>query len=225
MHKGHSNPATAIACAIFAAAPALAEPLTYEMFGAKGDGRTDDRAAIVAAHKAANEKGLPVRAKDGAVYYVKSDEGTAVVKTDVDFGTAKFVVDDTEVKNLHSPLFAVAPDKDEVRVEGVKSLRRGQGNLGAALPGKCLVHLWYDGVKRYVRYGPNQNGGTAQQEVLVVDADGTIDGGTPLLWDYDGITGVFARPIDERTLVVRGGTFVTYSRTGVLITRIGASTP
>ena len=204
-----SQQTAAIACAIFAAASALAEPVTYEAFGAKGDGKTDDRAAIVAAHKAANEQGLPVRAKDGAVYYVKSDEGTAVVKTDVDFGTAKFVIDDTEVKKLNSPLFSVAPGKDEVRVEGVKSLKRGQKNLGAALPGKCFVHLWYDGVKRYIRYGPNQNNGTAQQEVLVADADGTIDAGTPLLWDYDKLTGIFARPIDERPLVVRGGTFVT----------------
>ena len=211
MHPGQNAPTAAIACAIsiFAAASTLAETVTYEMFGAKGDGKTDDRAAIVAAHKAANEKGLPVRARDGATYYVKSDEGTAVVKTDVDFGTATFVIDDTEVKNLHSTLFAVTSERDEVRVEGVKSLRRGQKNLGAELPGKCFVHLWYDGAKRYIRYGPNQNSGTAQQEVLVADADGTIDGDTPPLWDYDGITGIFARPIDERTLVVRGGTFVT----------------
>ena len=172
-----------LAFALVAASHA-AEPMTYEMFGAKGDGKTDDRAAIIATHKAANEKGAPVRAKDGATYYVKSDEGTAVVKTDVDFGTAKFVIDDTEVKRYHSNLFAVKPSKGEFSVKGVKSLKRGDRNIGTTLPAKCLVHVWYDGVKRYIRYGANQNNGTAQQEVLVVHPDGTIDDTTPLLWDY-----------------------------------------
>lgn len=55
MHQGHTKPTAAIACALFAVASALAEPVTYEAFGAKGDGRSDDRAAIIAAHKAANE--------------------------------------------------------------------------------------------------------------------------------------------------------------------------
>ena len=194
--------------AIFAASHA-AEPVTYEMFGAKGDGKTDDRAAIIATHKAANERGAPVRAKDGATYYVKSDEGTAEVKTDVDFGTAKFVIDDTEVKRYHSNLFAVKADKVEFRVKGAQSLKRGDRNIGAALPAKCLVDVWYDGVKRYIRYGANQNNGTSQQEVLVVHPDGTIDDSTPLLWDYTNVTKMVAYPIDEKTLTVKGGTFVT----------------
>jgi len=43
-----------------------AEPqvfVTYEQHGAVGDGKTDDRVAIVAAHADANAKGLPVRAR------------------------------------------------------------------------------------------------------------------------------------------------------------------
>jgi FHS family L-fucose permease-like MFS transporter len=47
-----------------------AKVVTYEEFGAKGDGRTDDRSAIVRAHAAANERGARVRAKDGATYYL-----------------------------------------------------------------------------------------------------------------------------------------------------------
>ena len=39
--------------------------VTYEEFGAVGDGKTDDQMAIVAAHEAANAKGLPVRECDG----------------------------------------------------------------------------------------------------------------------------------------------------------------
>ena len=183
--------------------------VTYEQFGAKGDGRTDDRAAIIAAHDAANKSGSPVRARDGAVYYVKSEEGTAVVKTDVDFGTAKFIIDDTEVKKINSPLFSIRPDRGEFQVAGVKSLKRGQGNIGASLPGRCFVQLRYDAVKHYIRFGLNQNNGEAQQEILVVDANGDIDPGTPLLWDYPAISRITACPIDGRTLTVKGGVFVT----------------
>ena len=35
-------------------------------YNAKGDGKTDDRAAIIAAHEAANRLGARVRAKNGA---------------------------------------------------------------------------------------------------------------------------------------------------------------
>ena len=60
------------------------EYLTYEQFGAKGDGVTDDFHAIMATHAAANEKGLPVRATDGKTYYIGNTIGPAVVCTDVD---------------------------------------------------------------------------------------------------------------------------------------------
>ena len=44
--------------------------VTYEEFGAKGDGVTDDFFAIKAAHEYANENHMPVRAKDDATYYI-----------------------------------------------------------------------------------------------------------------------------------------------------------
>ena len=144
--------AVAWSVAIFAGAP-----VEYEQFGAKGDSKTDDRAAIIAAHEAANRLGASVRAKDGATYYVASDVGTAVVKTDVDFGTAKFVIDDTKVKKVYSPLFCVEAGSPKFSVEGVKSLKKGQTNLGVRLPSSCLVKVVDDKVKRYIRFGPNQD--------------------------------------------------------------------
>ena len=44
--------------------------VSYEDFGAVGDGIHDDLPAIVEAHRYANEQGLPVRARDGAIYYI-----------------------------------------------------------------------------------------------------------------------------------------------------------
>ena len=55
--------------------------ITYEQFGAVGDGIHDDQAAIIAAHQAANEQGLPVRAADGKTYYIGRGDKVAVIKT------------------------------------------------------------------------------------------------------------------------------------------------
>ena len=58
--------------------------VTYEEFGAVGDGKADDQSAIVAAHAAANEKGLPVKAGDGKTYYIGGGGLTADIRTDGD---------------------------------------------------------------------------------------------------------------------------------------------
>ena len=175
----------------------------------RGDGKTDDRAAIIAAHEAANRLGASVRAKDGATYYVASDVGTAAVKTDVDFGTAKFVIDDTKVEKISSPLFRVEAGSPKFSVEGVKLLKKGQTNLGVRFPSSCLVKVVDDKVKRYIRFGPNQDNGHAQQEMVLVSREGEIDENTPLLWDYPEITAIEAFPVDDATLTIKGGVFVT----------------
>ena len=68
---GHKTALAAFAalCALAAGAEDM-QALSYEAFGAVGDGKADDRPAIIATHAAANERGLPVRAKDGATYYM-----------------------------------------------------------------------------------------------------------------------------------------------------------
>ena len=75
--------------------------VTYEQFGAKGDGKTDDYEAIVKAHEYANANKLPVKAKSGATYYVckmnpKNPQG-ALIKTDTDWTGAKFIIDDSKL--------------------------------------------------------------------------------------------------------------------------------
>ena len=175
-------------------APAPRPVVTYEEFGAKGDGKADDRLAIVAAHAAANERGLPVRARDGATYYMGCSGETAIIRTDVDFGTAKFIIDDTKVKkrDIRSQCFVVAPDGKpiditkqvneaarsrgaEPAIQAVKPVvAKRQGGLGVKLPGRCLVQLCDDSVKHYIRKGANRNNGTEQNEVLLVAADGMV---------------------------------------------------
>lgn len=194
-------------CAAFGVSAATF--VTYEEFGAVGDGKTDDQAAIVAAHAAANEKGLPVKATDGRTYLIGKGAKTAVVKTDVDFGTAQFLIDDVGLKDVHKPVFSVEPSRKPETVAGVSTLEAGQSRLAAKLPGPSLVVAENKNARQYIRYGANQNNGTAQKEVFLVDASGAIDPRTPVTFDFAAVTALKAHPLEAKRLTVRGGRFTT----------------
>ena len=198
-------------CPLFAFSCAAPKYLTYEQFGAKGDGVTDDFPAIMATHATANEKGLPVKATGGKTYYIGNTIGTAVIRTDVDFGTAKFIIDDSKVsvEDRKADVFLVESAIKPVLIEEVRSLKRDQANIGRALPGRCLVEVVNDNHKVYIRLGANQNSGVSQQEFFIADKDGNIEPSTALVWDYDEISRITAHPIDEKTLTIKGGIFTT----------------
>ena len=96
--------------------------VTYEAFGAVGDGKTDDLPAIAAAHAYANEHGLPVRAKDDATYYIGGKAIVVMVGTDVDFGKAHFIIDDTEIEDRGKPIFLIPRTTKEFTPE-ISSLK------------------------------------------------------------------------------------------------------
>ncbi len=181
----------------------------YSQFGAKGDGQTDDIDAIVKAHQFANEHGLPVKADDGATYYISGRSRTAVIQTDTDFGTAVFLIDDTDVENRGAQVFVVSSKLRSFKLEGVSSLRRNQEKIDVSLPGPCLVTVTDANVRRYIRFGANRNDGSSQTDVFLVDQDGNVDMDAPIIWDFDQITDITARPIDQEALTLTGGRFTT----------------
>jgi len=193
----------------FACAPT--KYLTYEQFGAKGDGVSDDFPAIIATHAAANEKGLAVKAAAGKTYYIGNTTGTAVIRTDVDFGTARFIIDDSQVspEDREHYIFRVESSVEPFPIDGIGSLKRDQTNIGTSLPGRCLVEVVNDHHKVYIRLGANQNSGVSQQEFFIADADGNIEPSSALIWDYDEITRIIAHPIDDNLLTIKGGIFTT----------------
>ena len=81
--------------------------VTYEEFGAVGDGITDDFASLYLAHQYANENGLPVVARDGAEYYlhcpiVDGEVREIIIKTDTKFGEARITIDDRDLSCFKS---------------------------------------------------------------------------------------------------------------------------
>ena len=76
----------------------------YSDFGAKGDGETDDFAAIKACHDYANIWGNTVHANEGKTYFIgKNTLGESItVKTDTYMHGANFIVDDHEIEVHHT---------------------------------------------------------------------------------------------------------------------------
>ncbi len=181
----------------------------YSDFGAKGDGKTDDMDAIAAAHAVANQHGLPVKAGEGATYYISGKNRTAVIRTNTDFGTAAFIIDDTDVESRTAHVFLVSSSQQPFKLEGISSLKRDQEKIDVPLPGTCIITVTNSNVKRYIRYGPNQNNGSSQTDIFIVDKSGNVDMDAPIIWDFDQITDITALPIDETTLTISGGRFTT----------------
>lgn len=183
--------------------------VSYGDFGAVGDGKADDMEAIAATHAFANVHGLKVKANEGATYYISGKSRTAIIRTNTDFGTAAFIIDDTNVQNRNSQIFLVNSALQSFKPAGISSLKRNQEKLDISLPGTCIITVTNSNVKRYIRFGPNQNNGSSQTDIFIADKDGRVDPKAPIIWDFDQITDINALPIDETTLTLTGGRFTT----------------
>ena len=197
----------------------MIKAVTYEEYGAKGDGVTDDSEAIRAAHDYANENGLPVEGKAGATYYIGSISQTIVIKTDTNWNGATFILDDhrirwdnTTLRNIQ--VFTVAPDT-AIKTVSVPSslakngLSKGQTNIGMTFSEPCMIKIENSNEKIYVRVGVNANSGANKNELILVDENGNVDPSTPIQYDYSSITKITVYSIDEKAISVGNATFTT----------------
>jgi hypothetical protein len=181
----------------------------YSDFGAKGDGKTDDIEAIIAAHAYANEHNLKVKADDKATYYIGGKDRTTIIQTDTDFGTASFIIDDSDVENRASSVFLVSSKMKTEKIEGISALKRNQTKIAVNLKHRSLITVTNSTVKHYIRFGLNQNNGSNQTDIFLVNKNGQVDQSAPIIWDFDQITDITALPIDEKKLSITGGRFKT----------------
>lgn len=186
-----------------------ADGVRYRDHGAVGDGKADDFEALVKAHDDANRRGLPVKADEGATYYIGGANRTIAIQTDTDFGTAKFIIDDTALENTKANVFEVQSALKPIELKEITSLKKGQSRIPVKLPQDCLILATNDAVKQFIRRGANVNKGSAQIDVFLVDAKGTVDASTPIIWDFDQISKIQALPVDRKPLRIRGGKFIT----------------
>lgn len=183
--------------------------ISYSDIGAIGDGVSDDMIFIVATHILANQYGFNVKADDGAKYLIGGRELTAIIETNTDFGSATFIIDDTDVENRFASVFEVKSKLKPISIDTVKSMIKNQIKVDLRLKNDCLILVSDNNTRRYIRYGLNQNKGRAQTDIFILHKNGNIESTAPVIWDFENITEMIALPIDKTNLFIKGGRFIT----------------
>ena len=212
----------------------IKKTVCYEDFGAVGDGKTDDFDAIARAHAYANENGLDVVTDGTKTYYIgdtgigeKENKPAIKIKTNVNWGTTKFIIDDSfitvDMPARYSVIFTVVRDSapEHFSIENdtpngaIKRINEEGGiktsatklDLGLGYP--AMLKVVDENKKVYIRYGANKNNGGSQAEIVCVDENGNIAPDTPFLIDYEGVTSISAYRMDDTPITIRGGVFTT----------------
>ena len=201
--------------------------VNYIDFGAVGDGVADDFSAICAAHDYANEHSLPVVIDDGRTYLVRQNiiDGVlryATVKTDVNWGSANIVIDDTDIDYFDalgsslSPIFKVVSDYEPTEItdkdilSGLGKIGEGTSKIDLTLGYPALLVIYNDDRRVYRRYGATYtNQSSPQNEILLIDADGNIDPSTPFMFEYDKLTRITVLRADVTPITIKGGRITT----------------
>ena len=206
------------------------EFVTYTDFGAAGDGVTDDFRAILSAHEYANLHSVPVILKDEKTYLIRDTVIDGVPKcikimTDVDWGSSKIIIDDTDVDFFDgtgvsaTPIFKVVSEYEPFDITSPDMLSRfsciGEGtkklDLGLGYPALAVIHN--EDHRVYHRYGSfyTSRGGQSSpmHEILLLDDKGNIDTSTPFMFDYDHLTKITVVRCDINPITLAGGIFIT----------------
>lgn len=166
---------------------------------------------LIAAHNYANEHGYKVFADYGAKYYISSPGKTVTIKTDVEWGNAEIVIDDSGItpEQRGNWIFSIPGSYSTYKIDNLPLLKRGMTNLGITLPQTSIVTVYDSNTTHYIRYGGNADNGQQMVDSIVADKDGNIDQDAPVMWDFTAMTSAIVRPIDEKTLTVSGGVVTT----------------
>ena len=210
--------------------------ISYEMYGAVGDGVTNDYAAVYTTHVIANEGGQKVIATPGKTYLLESPmiggQPTSIpIRTDVDWQGAKFIVDDRriltteETKDWSLPLFDVGQDVPSTSYSSSNSdskaylqsilaqgLNRNTTKIDLGDNYRCNVMLITANAthKVYRRRGYGGYDGAVMEELILLDKDGNIIGNTEPMYDYIDLTGLKITKLDEVTpITIKNGEFTT----------------
>ena len=214
--------------------PALTtDTVKYSYFGAVGDGECDDFFAIKSAHEFANLHGLKVKADTGAIYYIGDNGNSTIdIRTDTDWTGAEFILDDTNIplssSSKSAGVFKVLSDYSSFSVnkntnseigDAIREINKNGGidketvtHLDLGLGYKAMLFVRNDTVRHYIRYGSNQNDGSAQTELILIDENGKIDENTPFMHDFNQISSIEIHKIDDTPITIKGGTITSIAK-------------
>lgn len=209
----------------------------YEDFGAVGDGVADDFAAIYKAHEYANEHKLKVLGTPGKTYYIfdttmgTDKVYTAVIKTEVDWRGAHFIIDDRKLsRRTDNPynhlasahIFKVSPDTEYemFKIADADALSRivrdglnpdtKKIDLGIEWDGAVMIIPYNSDHRIYRRRGYGAFAGAVMHEIIVVLPDGSVSEETPITFDYTSLDYIVVYKLDKSTAItVKNGIFTT----------------
>ena len=96
----------------------------------------------------------------------------------------------------------------EEYVPEISSVFAGQKKIDFPHEGKTFIRVYGDESRRvYIRKGLNMNSGDIPVECFVVDGDGNVL--TDINWDYENISKITARCVDDEPITISGGIFTT----------------
>ena len=201
-----------------------ARNIYYEDFGAKGNGTTNDFAAIKACHDYANIYGHTVNGKAGAQYrIINKDKGSEVItiQTNTNWNGCKIILDDSTLlredaawwsytfqiaNNYESVTYKAATD-DKPSTLPVETIYKGATNIGWA-PGYRAMVVFKDATRKvYIRSGSLADEGQDLKEFVIVDENGNIDPSTPMNWDFTTITSIQVVRLNTDSITINGGEY------------------
>ncbi len=190
----------------------------------------NDFEALCKAHEYANRGGQTVYAENGATYHISATGKKKItIKTDVFWDGATFVIDDTHINRNNQDsesghIFIIEPDTPSktytVNSDIYGIIKRINENGGIRTTDKEIpLNLGYDAMilpydfsnemyRRCSEFGVASISAPAQREVIVVNADNTVDQSTRPLFDFQKVDQLVIYRIDDRKITLSGGKFL-----------------
>ena len=150
----------------------------------------------------------------------------AKIKTNVDWGTSKFIIDDSEITSdmpaKNGSIFYVDRDYEPIeytiendtpngaiaRINAEGGFKADVKKLDLGIGYAAMVMFINEERKVYIRFGANAGSGNAQSELVNLDADGNVDPTSAFLLDYDKVTKIIVIRADD-PITIKGGIFTT----------------
>jgi hypothetical protein len=190
------------------------DSVSYKMFGAVGDGRSDDGVQIKMAHAYANEMDIPLINYSGE-FWIKNTHSINI-QTDVQWGQTVFHVDekfDSSEGNLFivlSKVESVPIEFDPVTKAKFLSKIRPGAKLIPELSGFRNSFIIISDTNDRIGYrsGDAYGGRSSKpkEEFFFVEEHGRILG--DIAWEFTDYTSLVAHPGNDSYLVIEGGTFL-----------------
>lgn len=183
--------------------------VTYEMFGALGDGVTDDFDSIKKCHDYANANKVAIKCQSHKKYRVIIKDEYIDIKTSVNFNNSTIIIDDTvrDHSTREYPLFRIAGNTitDYQALRGVNITKKTM-NIPILADNRDKIIVLNDSSKLiYKRKGVLADNGQSTKECIIVDGNGNLRNHT--IFEYD-VTGYDAFEYNKEKLIICNGHFV-----------------